>query len=310
MARSARGSVLMEFVIVLPVYFILIGFAFVVGELALHSIRLSSSADRGMALSYKTEDITASGFSLPDKEDFFWELKKALSLNGEVKEFAYEYQADDDKYSYEGSDVEGGSADVSQFGGREHLDVVPNDGIDGHFTKAVAGGMKDDYALSPLARGFAAFWVHEIEHRVYDGDLMSDALDRPDEDSMDVMLKKGHLGRAEMFGNYRYDSEGQKVREYGHYAIQRNLASYWRPGDANRPYRGWDAGALNGPDGSGEEAWKHAKYPGDWNPGSESYATVKSGSDDFMKSSNPGQRPNKGAGSGDSAYSYHFMGVL
>ena len=300
--KSTRGSVLMEFVIVMPVYFLLIGFAFVVGELSLHSIHLAAFADRGVAWAYDGDDITKSGFSIASTEDFFAELKNALSFDREWKEV---------DYSYDGSDVGGGRANVSQLESPEHIDVVPNDGIDGHFTKAVAGGLVDHYALTPLSRGFAAFWVHETERRVYDGETMSSTLDRPDEGPMDVLLKKGTLGRTEMSGNYRYDNFGEKVREYGHYSLQRNLSSYWQKSggegdDEHIPYRGWDSGALNERDTDKDiDYWEYAADSGVHGT-SERIASVKIDADSFIKENNLGARPSMGKGDGLPAHKFSF----
>ena len=54
--RHNRGSVLMEFIIVLPIYIILFGGVFMWGDMAVHSIRLAS-ADRTMAFYIQQEEV-------------------------------------------------------------------------------------------------------------------------------------------------------------------------------------------------------------------------------------------------------------
>ena len=49
---AKRGSVLMEFIIVLPLYMILLGMTFLYGELSLHGINLAASADRTVTVAY------------------------------------------------------------------------------------------------------------------------------------------------------------------------------------------------------------------------------------------------------------------
>lgn len=278
--KSTKGSVLMEFVIVLPIYFLLLGFVFVVGELALHSIHLTAFIDRGMALSYRTEDMDNVGIKVLSTGDFVREIGRSLSLDKSRVEV---------DYSYEGSGAGDVRAHVSEITETDHVDVVPADKVDGHFLKAVAGNVTDNYTLTPLARGFAEYWFHETEHRVYDGELMSRSSVRLNQHAVDRMLKSGSLGRTPMHGNYRYDENGVKVRHFGYYSLQRNLASYPDANGENPPYRMWQAGALVQEDG-GRRYWEHVK-DGETDDYGETFATVRSGSD-FIEptDNNPGQR--------------------
>ncbi len=157
----------MEFVIVLPIYFVLIGTAFVVGELSLHSIHLVSSADRGMALVHTPEEIERSGFESVDADVLVQRLLGIVSLDREHREV---------DYSYAGDSAGGDAVKVSNFDvGNCHVDFVGESGYGSYWTKAVAGGIVDDYALTPLSRGFVAHWYHLLEQRVYGDDLMSEA---------------------------------------------------------------------------------------------------------------------------------------
>ena len=68
MARCSRcGSVLMEFVIVLPIYLVLFGGIFMVGDISIHSIRLAS-ADRTAAFDIQNEG--ANGFEMTRDIEF------------------------------------------------------------------------------------------------------------------------------------------------------------------------------------------------------------------------------------------------
>ena len=225
----------MEFVVVLPVYFMLLGFAFVVGEMSLHSIHLSAAADRTYAMSSET-----------DKDVLFDRVRTAISFDkSESEEPDYSYKDD--------ADAGGATAKVSDFGDKLRIDRVGNTDFEGPWTKAVASYVRDSYTLTPLSRGFVAHWFHENERRMEQmGE--SDAKDT----ALDEILARGKLGRTEMEGkNLWY--KGEKVRQYGYYSLQRN--EYARTGyDSDRlPYRAWPAGSLADPSNNGTDAVWYAK---------------------------------------------------
>lgn len=292
----------MEFVIVLPIYFILLGFAFVVGELALHSIHLVSSADRGMALMHNLEEIEGAGLKPMPANMFVQRLLEVVSFSRERKEVDYSYAADP---------AGGAGVKVSNFdAGLQHVDVAPSSKYDGSWTKAVAGGIIDNYTLTPLTRGFIAHWYYQIDHQVYDGDVMSDTIDRPPEDEIDKILKKGTIGRARMHGNYLYDiKHHEQIRDFGYYCLQRTLASYWNGEDDAVPYRAWAASKLA--ESAGDESprlWERLKAETD---DGEPFATVKP-SGEFIKTGDhvslvPCLR---GSSSGRSAENYDFPELL
>lgn len=136
MMKSRQGSVLMEFVIVLPLYMLLLSFAFVTGELSLHAIRLAGVADRTRAL-----------------------------LSGDIEEFAdvMALVSPNENLSYEGDG--GGSARASSYkdsyGDDEEDDDVKWDGL-----PIVRASVSDFYTLTPLTRGFAAFWHRDTQDRL------------------------------------------------------------------------------------------------------------------------------------------------
>lgn len=205
------GSVLMEFIIVLPIYMLLIGYAFVVGEFALQSIHLAASADRTYATARKpnmAEDMFAF-FSLAASPD--WDLIEP-------------------EFSYAGDG--GGFEKISSYK-KERIDRVADDNsFRGPWTKAVAAWVKDDYTLTPYTRGMVAFWYR----RQYD---MTDAPQSIDNDTPTEKILNNGIGRAEMVGKELKDEDGNEVRKYGFYSLMRNEA-------AREPtaYRKWPAGGL------------------------------------------------------------------
>lgn len=240
MICSKRGSVLMEFLVVLPVYFLLIGFAFVIGELALHSIHLAASADRSYAMS-----------SVADKDVVFDKVRKAISFDKD--------ENTEPVYSYGGDAA--GTAKVSDFD-LSHIDRVGNAEFKGAWTKAVAAYVRDSYTLTPLSRGFVAHWFRENE-RLLEEKMADNVEVSKDSALYDILGQKGKIGRAEMVGkDLRHN--GSVVRKYGYYSLQRN--DYGRNGfDSDRlPYRAWDAGALADPDAASidDSIWHSKVYEG------------------------------------------------
>lgn len=270
------GSVLMEFVIVMPVYFLLLGSVFVIGELALHSIHLTASGDRNVAFTDAGPEYDA-GPDWERQEVGFWRLL------GQVLSFdrtALTQRTDDaTDYSYHGDSAYEGSAKVSQFA--ESLDYLARKqtvlGQQGHWTEAVAGRAVDNYTLTPVTRGFIAHWFYETESRVHDGKLMSDKLNRAPRDDIDEMLDKdkGSLGRAQMKGNYYEDNTGTKIRDYGYISFRRTEISRqegqsYREGTPGQLASGaWINAALN------EE--ESEDNPIKFNPGDDFYVREGSG---------------------------------
>lgn len=239
-----RGSVLMEFIIVMPIYFLLLGFVFVVGELSLHSIHLTASGDRNVAFT-DAETGCAVGQAWERTDYGFWRLLgQVLSFDRMALAHRLDYATD---YSYRGDLAYNGRASVSQFA--EKLDfyarkrVLPT-GSSGHWTEAVAGRMLDNYTLTPVTRGFVAHWFYETEKRVYDGKQMSERLNRAQRDDIDEILDKdkGALGRVRMKGNYYEDNTGKVIREYGYFSLRRSESAR----EPDKSYRSQDSKQLAG----------------------------------------------------------------
>ena len=207
---SDSGSVLMEFIVVLPIYMILLGYAFVIGEFALQTIHLASSADRSYATAMKN-DIAEEMFS-------FFSL--AASPDKDLVEPEFSYAGDG-----------GGSEKVSSYR-KERIDRVADATFLGPWTKAVAAWVKDDYTLTPYSRGLVAFWYRHQYN-------MTEELRTLDNTTpLDEILNSG-VGRTEMVGKELKDENGNVVRKYGFYSLMRNGAAR-----VSTAYRKWPAGGL------------------------------------------------------------------
>ena len=221
-------------------------------------------------------------------------------------------------YSYAGDVAYEGNASVSRFS--ESLNnarrIALPSGDKGHWTAAVAGRAVDDYTLTPLSRGFIAHWFYEMEKRVYDGDMMSDTLDRPEVDDIDRILDKtsGALGRVRMQGNYYMDNSGAKIRDYGYFSLRRTEDGRWWSGKSDMaamPYREWSPSEL------AAEDWKMAGLDdgGGAYPYHEKSAHVKLDPELYVGESGGGGRMSKATehnGVGDASVILHVgdLGIL
>ena len=190
MRTSRRGSVLMEFVIVLPLYMLLLGFAFVTGELSLHAIRLAGGADRTCALS--TAAFAAfKASATPDAGE-------ALSYAGDG----------------------GDSASPSSFSATADSWAWDEDRADG--PQVVAASVSDFYTLTPLTRGFVAFWYRDtqdrLERRGESGLHVGGVLDEMIRDSGVVGRVRGDDGLG-MTGRER---DSRDARSYGFVSLVRH----------------------------------------------------------------------------------------
>lgn len=201
----------MEFVIVLPIYFLLLGFAFVMGELALHSIQLAGGADRSLAHSTAAFDAFKKAAS-PDKDP----------------------DAEDPNLSYAGDG--GGTERVSEYHSK-NIEWTWNESFQGPWSKIVAATVSDYYTLTPLTRGFVAFWYRDNQRKVEamgDSVLTGFALDEMIKDSGVVGRITGNDGSG-MTGR---DRDPLDTRNFGYYSLVRDRQ--WTSGG----YRSWPAGAL------------------------------------------------------------------
>lgn len=301
-----NGSVLMEFIIVMPIYFLLLGSVFLVGELALHSIHLSASGDRNIACTDAGDSYSRGGSGVFQEVDFWRLFGQVLSFDCTALTRRNSPATD---YSYGGNQSFDGRDSVSKFS--EKLDtyarkrVLPQGGT-GHWTEAVAGRALDNYTLTPLTRGMVAHWFYEVEKRVYDDKLMKEKLNRAAKDDIDTIFdNKGNvLGRVQMKGNYYEDGTGNRIRDYGYFALRRSDDGRWwtdKGEESQKPYRYWTSAEL-----ANNDKWQMAL--------DEKTATVRLGVELYISKDTP-----RGAawtettdhtGGGDGAVTYEFSDLL
>lgn len=244
------GSVLMEFIIVLPIYMLLLGFAFVVGELALDTIHLAGSGDRARAFSSDSYDLGDAS------EKPFEKYRLAASPNtnawdGGVAETRLAYTGDSDI----GSPVV--SPSVYDDGTRDAEDrstgsrvYVADSGIEGPWVEMTAGVVVDNYTLPPWTRGLVAYWYRQEHNTTKETTKLGSG-------SVDDMLAKGDsLGRTPVKGkdlNGDPDVTGSEDRRFGFYTLRRIVRrSDWER-NPRLPYRTWGNGQLV----SGGELWRN-----------------------------------------------------
>ena len=223
MDKVRRGSVLMEFIVVLPVYLILLGFVFVTGEFSLQSIHLGAMAERTYA---HTKD---TGFA---------EVAKAASPEKELDERELQYRDD--------PELGDTSAKVSQYS-KSRVSLLADKSVAGTWTESIAAKVVDEYTLTPVARGFIAF-VYRDNKRKMEELEMEDTVATPS--AIDEVMESGSH-RTKMYSKdfHKKGSSTELDCRFGYYVIERTEASHKREGA--RPYRTWPAGGLakDGADG-------------------------------------------------------------
>ena len=263
--RAKSGSVLMEFVIVLPIYMILLGMAFFYGELSLHGINLAASADRTAAVARGGEEWGGwNGYTASAAEADFG---KAISPSRELVEESLAYRE------------EGTSARPSSYL-RRHAGHVANVSFRGSWSWLVAATVEDNYAMTPWTRGMVGTWAH-LEWLVD----MTTPPDAVSSDSVLGTLFGGGLGRATMTGKdgVGIGSSGG-VAVYSYYTLTRNSKGRID----KQSYRHWDFGALV--DGVAANAtWNKYVYGEGWQL-AEEYASMGNGKG-ADPPSYPGDRP-------------------
>ena len=135
--RQKRGSVLMEFIIVFPIYLVLFGGVFMIGDMAIKTTRLAS-ADRtrsfDVAAKPPANSIDSTG----------WQAIKEYLFHPTV------IQEDN----------------VSEVSYRYH---VQGSGFLGPWTATVGAKAKDSYRLAPWTRGWLKFTNYFFEDTVGEG---------------------------------------------------------------------------------------------------------------------------------------------
>ena len=231
MRSSKTGSVLMEFVIVLPIYLILLGFVFMIGEMSLHGVHLAASGDRTIAVTQGGEGFWESGWNLGVAES---EIARAISPSSNHVNQALNYRE------------EGVSANVSRFK-REVAGKVENPGFAGSWSWLVASTLRDEYTLTPWTRGMVKTWAN-MERMV----KMTEPLESLGSDTVLSKLFSGvGLGRISMTSK-----ELGNVNSYAYYTLMRN-------NKGRKSYRSWGYGQLVD-DVASEASWNKHVANEDW----------------------------------------------
>lgn len=223
--RAENGSVLMEFIIVLPLYFALLGTAFLYGDLSLHAVNMAASGDRTLAVSH---GMSLSKSVSPDwgKDEAMPYVAGALSLASNNEEVVSKYT----------DNAEEMSENASRHDDKTH-GIVADSGFRGSWTWLVGSTLYDDYALAPITRTFVRAW-----NVFADAAKMSDPEWETDRDyDADSGLKKlfpssaresRTLGRLEKMVSKDLEGVDGKVRAYAYYTLMRN-------GKGRESYRSW-----------------------------------------------------------------------
>ena len=216
MKNGENGSVMMEFIIVLPIYMLLLGFAFVTGDFALDAIHLAGSADRMAALAAGEFQRYASASS-PATNDW---------SNGSVSPLTY---GNDPMFETASATVSRYRINGTAFSGKE---IPPAryavDGeIAGPWLEMVAARVEDDYTLPPWTRGMVAYWYREKYNMAAPPETVGGPLSD--------MLTGSGLKRTTILGkDLSANPVGENSkREYGHYTLRRHdggRAAYRRTG--------------------------------------------------------------------------------
>ena len=211
MSKDKTGSVLMEFIIVLPIYMLLLGFAFVIGEMSLTTIHLAGSGDRTQSFSSKY-----------DLEKPFEKFETAASPDKDGRT----------EFDYNGDADMGSSVKVSDYKGESRVYVADNT-IEGPWVEMTAGNVVDNYTLPPWTRGIVAYWYRQ-NYETTDGTTQVDG-------PVNEMLKPGGTHRTKVMGK-DLSAAGGDGRKFGFYTLRRLVKrdeENWNVGDTHvrLPYR-------------------------------------------------------------------------
>jgi hypothetical protein len=231
MRSSKTGSVLMEFVIVLPIYLILLGFVFMIGEMSLHGVHLAASGDRTIAVAQGGEGFWESGWNLGVAES---EIARAISPSSNHVNQALNYRE------------EGVSANVSRFK-REVAGKVEDPGFAGSWSWLVASTLRDEYTLTPWTRGMVKTWAN-MERMV----KMTEPPESLGPDTVLSRLFSGvGVGRVSMTSK-----DLGNVNTYAYYTLMRN-------NEGRKSYRSSGHGGLV--DAAGDDgSWYSRVYEEEW----------------------------------------------
>lgn len=212
----------MEFIIVLPIYFVFIGMVFVFGEMSLHGVNMAASGDRTLA--------AAAGLA-GDDGNLSAQMSKFAGWIAGVISPDKSYETDPDLTYADGTE-----AKVSQFNLAKRAVKVADPEFKGSWWCLAASTLVDDYALTPWTRSMALNW-QAVTSAKQMTEMPEDATAGGDDGN--DLLNKDRLGRfhemVSKAGVRTLTRPGK--REYAYYTLMRNHKG-------RTSYRSWDAGAL------------------------------------------------------------------
>ena len=201
------GSILMEFVIVLPLYLLLLGVAVLLGDFALRSIWLT---DGDLLVAYAKGDGSE-----------------------EVKAAAMRYLWNDlfrmsEEYEYE----TGGKRPLDMVGSGDDKAVQADAKFEVAWSYQVAGTATDRYVLPPWARGWLGYseWTYRTQ---------SGGGEKPEGELFGKLLTDDGEGRYAIVSRDLAASGG--TRKYGYYTLMRSADGR----DGDKPYRRWSPAELS-----------------------------------------------------------------
>ena len=220
--RHNRGSVLMEFIIVFPIYLVLMGGVFMVGDMLVKATRLAS-ADRVLAFDIEGNANARGWPFVVDKETSKSYLSEVLFPNSQD------------------SDPDSDNEDLVLESNAKKLTRYANRDFEGPWSVAVATRTKDRYKLSPWTKGWLNFVIGFFDSSVHAPDMPSDNISR------------------ELYDGNRYNIFAKDcTRTYSYYTLRR--VRNYDSSDLNNLYRAIpqslaDAGRLVDADVSRNPSW-------------------------------------------------------
>ena len=208
--RVCAGSILMEFVIVLPIYILFFGMAFALGDIGLKAIGLASG-DRLGAFAKGMEEMTMAKVQLMTRL-FHMTPDQILSYNDDIRTDALSDQ------------VMFSSALTYRRDGE----------FQGSWTWLASSSSCDAYALPPWTRGWLQYPNKVLVDKLGETEVVGS-----NDGTLGKLLISGRLGRANIYSRDVQGPSGDpgRVRLYNYYVLTR--ADGGRSG-----YRSWDAGNL------------------------------------------------------------------
>ena len=202
------GSVLMEFLLVIPIYMVLMAMVFSLGEMGIKGIDLAVG-DRDVA--HVVGDSSWSG--------------SVLSF---LKRFQFAMNPASDIISWDDVGMSGYLDDVQIRGSKTY---VADRDFKGSWAWQAAATAVDSYALPPWTKGWLQYAHYDFSQRLG----TRQALDGP----LGQLIADGRVGRAVILSK-----DVDNARLYNYYTLMRQPLARMSSGKSN-PYRKWKGSSLS-----------------------------------------------------------------